>query len=33
VSVSSVGAYEAKTNLPCLLDQVERGDTVTGQGR
>ena len=29
MSSSSVGAYEAKTNLPRLLDQVERGDTVT----
>jgi prevent-host-death family protein len=29
VSTSSIGAYEAKTNLPRLLDQVERGDTVT----
>jgi prevent-host-death family protein len=29
VSISSIGAYEAKTNLPRLLDQVERGDTVT----
>jgi prevent-host-death family protein len=29
MSTSSVGAYEAKTNLPRLLDQVERGDTVT----
>ncbi|BEP15801.1 type II toxin-antitoxin system prevent-host-death family antitoxin [Acidothermaceae bacterium B102] len=26
---SSVGAYEAKTHLPRLLDQVERGETVT----
>ena len=29
MSSFSVGAYEAKTNLPRLLDQVERGDTVT----
>ena len=29
MSISSIGAYEAKTNLPRLLDQVERGDTVT----
>ena len=29
MSTSSVGSYEAKTNLPRLLDQVERGDTVT----
>jgi prevent-host-death family protein len=28
VSISSIGAHEAKTNLPRLLDQVERGDTV-----
>ena len=27
--MSSIGAYEAKTHLPRLLDQVERGDTVT----
>jgi prevent-host-death family protein len=35
VSISSVGAYEAKTNLPRLLDQVERGDivTITKHGR
>ena len=26
---SSVGAYEAKTHLPRLLDQVERGATIT----
>ena len=25
----SVGAYEAKTHLPSLLDQVERGETIT----
>jgi prevent-host-death family protein len=24
-----VGAYEAKTHLPSLLKQVERGETVT----
>ena len=29
MSISSIGAYEAKTHLPRLLDQVERGDTVT----
>ena len=29
MSTSSVGAYEAKTNLLRLLDQVQRGDTVT----
>jgi prevent-host-death family protein len=29
VSTSSIGAYEAKTHLPRLLDQVEHGDTVT----
>ncbi|MDQ2845604.1 MAG: type II toxin-antitoxin system prevent-host-death family antitoxin [Actinomycetota bacterium] len=29
MSTSSVGAYEAKTHLPRLLDQVERGDSVT----
>lgn len=26
---TSVGAYEAKTHLPRLLDQVERGESVT----
>src|SRR5437763_1265509 len=26
---SSVGAYEAKTHLPQLLDRVEGGETVT----
>ena len=25
----SVGAYDAKTHLPSLLDQVERGETIT----
>ena len=25
----SVGAYEAKTHLPSLLEQVERGETIT----
>lgn len=31
----SVGAYEAKTHLPRLLDEVEAGDsiTITKQGR
>jgi prevent-host-death family protein len=29
VSNSSIGAYEAKTHLPRLLDQVERGESVT----
>jgi prevent-host-death family protein len=29
VHTSSIGAYEAKTHLPRLLDQVERGDSVT----
>ncbi len=29
MSTSSIGAYEAKTHLPRLLDQVERGDSVT----
>jgi prevent-host-death family protein len=27
--VSTVGAYDAKTHLPRLLDEVERGETVT----
>ena len=26
---SSVGAYEAKTHLPQLLDRVEGGETIT----
>lgn len=25
----TVGAYDAKTHLPRLLDEVERGETVT----
>jgi prevent-host-death family protein len=29
VSSSSIGAYDAKTHLPRLLDQVERGESVT----
>jgi prevent-host-death family protein len=29
VRVSTIGAYEAKTHLPRLLDQVERGESVT----
>jgi len=29
VSTSSIGAYDAKTHLPRLLDQVERGQSVT----
>jgi prevent-host-death family protein len=27
--VTSVGAYEAKTHLARLLEQVERGETIT----
>ncbi len=27
--MKQVGVYEAKTHLPRLLDEVERGDTVT----
>jgi len=27
--VASVGAYEAKTHLPQLLERVERGETIT----
>ena len=27
--MTTVGAYEAKTHLPALLAQVERGETVT----
>jgi prevent-host-death family protein len=26
---TTVGAYEAKTHLPRLLEQVERGETIT----
>ena len=35
MSASSVGAYEAKTHLPRLLDQVEAGESVviTKHGR
>ena len=33
--MSDVGAYEAKTHLPDLLDRVERGEliTITRHGR
>jgi prevent-host-death family protein len=33
--MTSVGAYEAKTHLPRLLEQVERGEviTITKHGR
>jgi prevent-host-death family protein len=27
--MATVGAYEAKTHLPRLLDQVEAGETIT----
>ena len=27
--MTSVGAYDAKTHLPRLLEQVERGETIT----
>lgn len=27
--MTTVGAYEAKTHLPGLLEQVERGETIT----
>ena len=27
--MKSVGSYEAKTHLPRLLDQVEKGETIT----
>lgn len=32
---SEIGSYDAKTHLPRLLDQVERGDrvTITKHGR
>ena len=29
MSTSSVGAYEAKTHLPRLLDEVDEGESVT----
>jgi prevent-host-death family protein len=29
MATSSVGAYEAKTHLPRLLDEVERGSSIT----
>lgn len=29
MTTHSVGAYDAKTHLPRLLDQVEQGETVT----
>jgi len=29
MSSSSVGAYEAKTHLPRLLDEVEAGESIT----
>jgi prevent-host-death family protein len=29
MAVSAVGAYDAKTHLPSLLDRVERGESVT----
>lgn len=29
MSISSIGAYDAKTHLPRLLEQVERGESVT----
>jgi prevent-host-death family protein len=33
--MATVGAYEAKTHLPALLDRVERGETIviTRHGR
>lgn len=35
MSNSKVGAYEAKTHLPALLERVERGEqiTITKHGR
>ena len=35
MSTSSIGAYDAKTHLARLLEQVERGDcvTITKHGR
>lgn len=29
MTASSIGAYEAKTHLPQLLDRVEHGESVT----
>ncbi len=29
MTVEHVGAYEAKTHLPRLLDEVERGESIT----
>jgi prevent-host-death family protein len=29
VSATRIGAYEAKTHLPRLLDEVERGGSIT----
>ena len=29
MTVTTVGAYEAKTHLPALLAKVEQGETVT----
>lgn len=29
VSMQSIGAYDAKTHLASLLDEVERGSTIT----
>jgi prevent-host-death family protein len=33
--MATIGAYEAKTHLPALLDRVERGETIviTRHGR
>lgn len=33
--MSTIGAYEAKTHLPALLERVERGErfTITRHGR
>ena len=33
--MSSIGAYEAKTHLPALLERVERGErfTITRHGK
>lgn len=30
--MKQVGVYDAKTQLPRLLDEVERGETVTIRG-
>jgi prevent-host-death family protein len=33
IFMKSVGSYEAKTHLPRLLSQVEKGETITKRGK